>query len=171
MQITYHHTWRCVHSSNVLENEKESVFKYKNSVVDVEYDAYEKDIATANFYFESSTVLQYVRKPRLTWIGIVGLIGGLLGICLGFSIISLVELFYWGLYKLMTGLNLTLGISRGHPPQVSGLIFKNDTMRLRFPHQLPILHRQINWDNLFFSTIAFTINLPIVQLPHNCVKL
>ncbi len=79
------------------------VFSYLNDQDDPEYDAYQKDIAIANFYFDKSTVLQYSRTPRLTWTGFIGQIGGLLGLCLGASIVSFVELAYWFFYKLVLG--------------------------------------------------------------------
>ena len=74
---------------------------------DAYYDAYEKDIAIANFYFDKSTMLQYSRTPRMTWTGFIGQIGGLLGLCLGISIVSFVELVYWFLYRMAIGLTGT----------------------------------------------------------------
>lgn len=61
----------------------------------LEYDAYEVDIAVAHFYFESSTVFQFTRQVRLTDLGFLAQVGGLLGLCLGFSICSGVEILYW----------------------------------------------------------------------------
>ncbi len=84
--------------------EPESVFNYLNFDEDDDYLAYEKDMAIAHFYFESSTALQYMRQPRLTWTAFIGQIGGLLGLCLGFSIVSIVELAYWFLYRLVVGI-------------------------------------------------------------------
>lgn len=59
------------------------------------YNAYEKDIAVVSFYFGEPTVFEYHRKPTLTWVGFFSQMGGLLGLCLGFSIASMVEVVYW----------------------------------------------------------------------------
>jgi len=59
------------------------------------YNAFEKDIAVANFYFSKPTTLEYRRSENMRLIDFVSQIGGLFGLCLGFSIISFIELFYW----------------------------------------------------------------------------
>ena len=59
------------------------------------YDAFQNDIAMANFYFEKSTILQYKRSQRLTLVGMISQIGGLLGVAMGVSFISMVEIVYW----------------------------------------------------------------------------
>lgn len=59
------------------------------------YDAYEKDIAMVTFFFESSSVFQYSRDERLTLVGFISQIGGLLGLFMGFSFISAFEILYW----------------------------------------------------------------------------
>ena len=69
------------------------------------YMAYEKDVALVNFYFDSSTVIQYYRERRLTFTSFVSQIGGLLGLCLGFSMVSIVELLYWCSYRLIMNLS------------------------------------------------------------------
>ena len=66
---------------------------------DQEYDAYEKDIATVTFFFESSNAFEYLRQSKTTWIDYISQVGGLLGLCLGFSFISAVEIFYWFTFK------------------------------------------------------------------------
>lgn len=59
------------------------------------YDAYHKDIALVTFFFESSTVFEYDRVERMTMVGFISQIGGLLGLFLGFSFISAFEILYW----------------------------------------------------------------------------
>ena len=59
------------------------------------YDAYEKDIAMVTFFFESTTALQYSRELRMTPVGFISQVGGLMGLCLGVSFISLIEMVYW----------------------------------------------------------------------------
>ena len=59
------------------------------------YDAYKKDIAMVTFFFETSTVFEYTREERMTSIQYISQMGGLLGLCIGFSLISGVEVIYW----------------------------------------------------------------------------
>ena len=60
-----------------------------------EYSAYERDIASVKIYFATPTVFQYSRDEAMTWVGFMSQMGGLLGLCLGISICSGVELIYW----------------------------------------------------------------------------
>lgn len=64
------------------------------------YDAYEKDIATVHFFFESSTVFQYTRTSRMGPVEYISQVGGLLGLCLGFSFCSAIEIVYWFFFRL-----------------------------------------------------------------------
>ena len=78
----------------VKDDEKSVVFLKayeKNSL----YDAYEQDIAMVTFFFESTTAFEFIREPRTTMVDFVSQIGGVLGLCMGFSFVSLVELAYW----------------------------------------------------------------------------
>ena len=83
----------------------ESIFIKMNEDETGNYMAYEKDVALVNFYFDSSTVIQYYRERRLTFTSFVSQIGGLLGLCLGFSMVSIVELIYWCSYRLIMNLS------------------------------------------------------------------
>jgi amiloride-sensitive sodium channel len=60
-----------------------------------EYQAYSDDIAVATFYFPSHVTTELVRSAKMTTLDYVSQIGGLLGLCLGFSLISLMEVVYW----------------------------------------------------------------------------
>ena len=64
------------------------------------YNAYEKDIAMVNFYFDKSSILQYIRQERMTKVDYISQIGGLLGLFLGISFISGIELIYWATVRL-----------------------------------------------------------------------
>ena len=68
------------------------------------YDAYEKDIAMMTFYFESSNALEFFRQPKTSVIEFISQFGGLLGLCMGFSFISVLELIYWLTLKLFRNL-------------------------------------------------------------------
>ena len=70
-----------------------------------DYDAYEKDIATVTFFFESSNAFEFLRQSKTTMIDYISQVGGLLGLCLGFSFVSAVEIFYWFTFKLIRNMN------------------------------------------------------------------
>ena len=38
---------------------------------------------------------EYRRSQNMGWVDFISQIGGLFGLCLGFSAISFIELFYW----------------------------------------------------------------------------
>ena len=64
------------------------------------YDAFETDIAVANFYFDKSTIIKFQRNLRMTWIDYISQIGGLLGLAMGFSFVSFMEIIYWLFFRL-----------------------------------------------------------------------
>ena len=64
------------------------------------YNAYEKDIAMVTFFFETTTVFEFSRGLRMTFVQYISQIGGLLGLCLGFSFISAVEIAYFYTLRL-----------------------------------------------------------------------
>lgn len=84
-----------VRGENVLEEDSEG------SGDKPIYDAFEQDIAVVNFYFSKSTIVQFKRVGRLSWIEYLCQIGGILGLALGISIISGVELIYWITIRLI----------------------------------------------------------------------
>ena len=85
---------------HTVKHSPDSVFNYMNYGKEGDdYEAYERDISVIHFYFDSSTAFQYYREPRMTLTTFISQIGGVLGLFLGFSIVSLVELLYWFLYR------------------------------------------------------------------------
>ena len=64
------------------------------------YDAYDKDIAMVTFFFETNTVFEFSRDMRMTMVGYISQMGGLLGLWMGFSFISAVEILYWCTIRL-----------------------------------------------------------------------
>ena len=58
------------------------------------YDAYDKDIAILQIYFKSPTIIEYGTFPSQTWIDFFSSIGGLLGLCIGISIVTFIEIFW-----------------------------------------------------------------------------
>ena len=75
------------------------------------YNAWEEDIAVVNIFFGKDTVmgekgligrvftsqifLEFERSIRMGPVDFVASLGGLFGLCLGFSIISFLEIIYW----------------------------------------------------------------------------
>ena len=59
------------------------------------YDAFEKDIGMINVFFEKSHIPRYVRVNRMSDFDFVAQIGGSLGLFMGISLISIVEIIYW----------------------------------------------------------------------------
>ena len=72
------------------------------------YNAWEEDIAVVNIFFGKDTVMgendllgvvdifsEFERSIRMGPVDFVASLGGLFGLCLGFSIISFLEIVYW----------------------------------------------------------------------------
>jgi hypothetical protein len=62
----------------------------------VTYDTYNKDIAVVHLFLEALTVFQL----QQTWISFFSTVGGLLGFCIGISLVSFIEQF-WLAVKIM----------------------------------------------------------------------
>ena len=72
------------------------------------YDAYEKDIAIVNFYFGKSTFWQFQRAENMTLADYIAQLGGFLGLFLGFSFISAIEIIYWFTMRLMREIEIPI---------------------------------------------------------------
>ena len=66
----------------------------------VEYDAFEKDIAVLSVFFDSPTILEYSTKHSRTWIDFISAVGGNGGLFIGFSLVTILEIF-WFFYQLI----------------------------------------------------------------------
>jgi hypothetical protein len=51
-------------------------------------------MALLHVFFDRPAVFQYVSQPSQNWIGFFSSIGGLLGLCLGISLVTFIELFW-----------------------------------------------------------------------------
>jgi hypothetical protein len=71
------------------------------------YDAFDKDIAMVQIFYQKPTVVLMGSQLNMTWIDFFSTVGGLLGLVLGMGIISFVELFWLGLRVLARHFNLT----------------------------------------------------------------
>ncbi len=72
----------------------------KNTPV-TEYDAYDRDIAMLNVYFETPTVLEYTTQHSKTWFDIISAIGGNGGLFIGFSIVTILEIV-WLIFQALS---------------------------------------------------------------------
>ena len=61
------------------------------------YDAFEDDIAILQVYFKTPTIMEYETFPSQTWVSFFSTIGGLLGLCIGMSIVTVIELVWLGM--------------------------------------------------------------------------
>ena len=83
------------HYPSAAAREREIVESYTYPHHEQTYDAFETDIAVLYVYFGQPTTTEYIRVVSLSWVGFLAQAGGLIGACLGFSFISLVEIVYW----------------------------------------------------------------------------
>ena len=56
-----------------------------------------QDIAVLEVFFEATTAIQFSTYATQTWVDYFANVGGLLGLCIGLSIITLVELAWLGM--------------------------------------------------------------------------
>lgn len=68
--------------------------------IDRAYNAFDQDIAMLSVFFDTPTVLQFGTQSRQGWIDFFSNVGGLLGLCIGMSIVTLIELL-WLCSRLM----------------------------------------------------------------------
>ena len=64
------------------------------------YDAFKKDIGILNIFFSEKKILKYVTKNRMSNFDFLSQIGGSLGLAMGISIISVIEIIYWFAFRL-----------------------------------------------------------------------
>ena len=65
------------------------------------YDAFEQDIGIINIFFAKPRILRYVTTNRMSNFDFLSQLGGSVGLAMGISIISFVELVYWFSFRLM----------------------------------------------------------------------
>ena len=64
------------------------------------YDAFKKDIGILNVFFSEKKILKYVTKNRMSGLDFLSQIGGSLGLAMGMSIISFIEIIYWFAFRI-----------------------------------------------------------------------
>ena len=52
------------------------------------------------FLLNCHPVFEYIREARMTPVAFMSQVGGLMGLCLGFSFLSVVELMYWVTFRM-----------------------------------------------------------------------
>jgi hypothetical protein len=70
------------------------------SSLDREYNAYDDDIAILNVYFDTSSVMQFGTQASQEWVDFFSNVGGLLGLCIGLSLVTIIELI-WLCFRLI----------------------------------------------------------------------
>ncbi|XP_023247579.1 sodium channel protein Nach-like [Copidosoma floridanum] len=60
-----------------------------------------KNVSLANIYFRSITCLKYRKESWMSWDNVLASFGGIFGLCLGGSFVSLVEFLYYFVHKLL----------------------------------------------------------------------
>lgn len=65
------------------------------------HDAYVEDIGVLNVFFESPVVLKFKTSQRLGWIDFIANVGGLLGLCVGLSIVTVIEMTLFTLKTIL----------------------------------------------------------------------
>lgn len=68
------------------------------------YDAFEKDIGIINIFFKEKKIMKYETANRMSFFDFLSQIGGSLGLVMGISIISIVEIIYWFTFRLLSNL-------------------------------------------------------------------
>ena len=56
-----------------------------------------QDIAVLEVFFEATTAIQFSTYATQTWVDYFANVGGLLGLCIGLSIVTIVELAWLGM--------------------------------------------------------------------------
>ena len=59
------------------------------------YNAFNEDIAVVTFYFPTHVATEITTNAKMTWLDYLSQVGGLLGLFLGCSVISMSEFVYW----------------------------------------------------------------------------
>ena len=86
--------------SNMEDERKKSNLIFQSELKgDQTYDAFKKDIGIVNVFFGKEKILKYVTSNKMSNLDFLSQIGGSLGLSMGVSIISIIEIIYWFTFR------------------------------------------------------------------------
>ena len=91
-------------SNRGVEGDNSNLIFTANLEENPAYDAFKKDIGIINVFFKDKKIMQYVTANRMSFFDFLSQIGGSLGLVMGISLISIVEIFYWLFFRLLPSL-------------------------------------------------------------------
>uniref|UniRef100_A0A182QEN4 Amiloride-sensitive sodium channel n=1 Tax=Anopheles farauti TaxID=69004 RepID=A0A182QEN4_9DIPT len=110
----------------------EQISEISNTTPQINFSAY----GVLHVHFRSTNCLKYRREPFVTWQSLVATFGGIFGLCMGGSILSLVELLYhFGItpFIVYNELREKLSKRKAHPsPTINAIV------HLDYPGHQPI---------------------------------
>jgi len=71
-----------------------TILKVKPELIDFLYDYASRNIAILKMFIKDPYYTKYIRSETMTSISFVGNAGGLMGLCMGMSFVSIFEVFY-----------------------------------------------------------------------------
>ena len=77
------------------EREKSNLIFFSELEGEQTYDAFKKDIGIVNIFFSDEKILRYMTANTMSDLDFLSQIGGSLGLSMGVSIISVIEIIYW----------------------------------------------------------------------------
>ena len=83
------------------ERKKSNLIFLSESEGDKTYDAFKKDIGIVNIFFAKEKIMKYVTSNRMSNFEFLVQFGGTLGFYMGVSIISIIELLYWFIFRFL----------------------------------------------------------------------
>ena len=90
---------------------KNALFK-SEIIMHPTYNAFEKDIGTVNVFFGNAHSTKYIKKNRMSGFGFLSQVGGSVGLAMGISMLSIVELIYWLTIRLFKDMKNNKAISK-----------------------------------------------------------
>ena len=86
--------------SKIEDDRKKSNLIFKSELKGEQtYDAFKKDIGIVNVFFSKEKILKYVTSNKMSNLDFLSQIGGSLGLSMGVSIVSIIELIYWFTFR------------------------------------------------------------------------
>ena len=74
------------YQEKLTEAEEELKFREEDAIHDVAY---------LHVYFKQLGIMQYTRDELYSVVDFIAAVGGIIGLCIGFSLVSMTEIWYW----------------------------------------------------------------------------